>query len=89
MKKCVIKSKTVQQDTVELTAEIRLADENTDVYKRQRLYRPFAPEKLLEAFPASVKKIAVLDRTKEPGAMGEPLYPVSYTHLDVYKRQEV
>ena len=33
-----------------------------------RLYRPFAPEKLLEAFPASVKKIAVLDRTKEPGA---------------------
>ena len=39
-----------------------------------RLYRPFAPEKLLEAIPATAKKIAVLDRTKEPGAMGEPLY---------------
>ncbi len=39
-----------------------------------RLFRPFCPEKLLEAIPASVKKIAVLDRTKEPGSQGEPLY---------------
>ena len=39
-----------------------------------RLYRPFVAEKLSEAIPASVKKIAVLDRTKEPGALGEPLY---------------
>ena len=39
-----------------------------------RLYRPFSAEKLSEAIPASVKKIAVLDRTKEPGALGEPLY---------------
>ena len=39
-----------------------------------RLYRPFAPEKLIEALPASVRKIAVLDRTKEPGSIGEPLY---------------
>ena len=39
-----------------------------------RLYRPFAADKLLAAIPASVKKIAVLDRTKEPGALGEPLY---------------
>ncbi|MGI6334795.1 MAG: pyruvate:ferredoxin (flavodoxin) oxidoreductase [Saccharofermentanales bacterium] len=39
-----------------------------------RLYRPFSIERLLEAIPASVKKIAVLDRTKEPGATGEPLY---------------
>jgi pyruvate-ferredoxin/flavodoxin oxidoreductase len=39
-----------------------------------RLFRPFAAEKLLEAVPDSVKKIAVLDRTKEPGADGEPLY---------------
>ena len=38
------------------------------------LYRPFSIEKLLAAIPASVKKIAVLDRTKEPGATGEPLY---------------
>jgi len=38
------------------------------------LYRPFATEKFLEAIPTSVKKIAVLDRTKEPGSLGEPLY---------------
>ncbi len=39
-----------------------------------RLYRPFVAEKLIEAIPATAKKIAVLDRTKEPGALGEPLY---------------
>ena len=39
-----------------------------------RLYRPFRADRLLEAIPASVKKIAVMDRTKEPGALGEPLY---------------
>ncbi|GHU53881.1 pyruvate-flavodoxin oxidoreductase [Clostridia bacterium] len=38
------------------------------------LYRPFAVGKFLESIPKSVKKIAVLDRTKEPGALGEPLY---------------
>ncbi len=39
-----------------------------------RLFRPFRADKLLEAFPSTVKSIAVLDRTKEPGALGEPLY---------------
>ena len=39
-----------------------------------RLYRPFRADKLLAAIPATAKKIAVLDRTKEPGALGEPLY---------------
>jgi pyruvate-ferredoxin/flavodoxin oxidoreductase len=39
-----------------------------------RLFRPFAADAFLEAIPASVKAIAVLDRTKEPGALGEPLY---------------
>jgi pyruvate-ferredoxin/flavodoxin oxidoreductase len=39
-----------------------------------RLFRPFAIETFVEAIPASVKSIAVLDRTKEPGATGEPLY---------------
>ena len=38
------------------------------------LYRPFAADRLLEAIPATCKSIAVLDRTKEPGALGEPLY---------------
>ena len=39
-----------------------------------RLFRPFCADKLIEAIPATAKKIAVLDRTKEPGAQGEPLY---------------
>ena len=38
------------------------------------LYRPFSPKYLLNVMPKSVKKIAVLDRTKEPGSLGEPLY---------------
>ena len=39
-----------------------------------RLYRPFSAKRLAEAIPATAKKVAVLDRTKEPGALGEPLY---------------
>ncbi|HEX3043350.1 MAG TPA: pyruvate:ferredoxin (flavodoxin) oxidoreductase [Bacillota bacterium] len=39
-----------------------------------RLYRPFSAADFLKALPKSVKKIAVLDRTKEPGSLGEPLY---------------
>ena len=39
-----------------------------------RLYRPFAADKFLAAIPATCKKIAVLDRTKEPSSLGEPLY---------------
>lgn len=46
---------------------------------RVRLYRPFSEKHLLDAVPKTAKKIAVLDRTKEPGAPGEPLY------LDVCK----
>jgi len=59
------------------------AHETVDYLQRQgekvgllkvRLFRPFDANALLEALPASVQKIAVLDRTKEPGADGEPLY---------------
>jgi len=39
-----------------------------------RLYRPFCADKLISVLPSTVKKIAVLDRTKEPGSLGEPLY---------------
>ncbi|MEM0966746.1 MAG: pyruvate:ferredoxin (flavodoxin) oxidoreductase [Verrucomicrobiota bacterium] len=39
-----------------------------------RLFRPFSVERFLQALPATVRRIAVLDRTKEPGAIGEPLY---------------
>ena len=41
---------------------------------RVRLYRPFRADKLIAAIPETAKKIAVLDRTKEPGSQGEPLY---------------
>ena len=54
-----------------------------------RLFRPFAPEKLIQAIPASVKKIAVLDRTKEPGALGEPLYQDVVTALANAGRNEI
>ena len=39
-----------------------------------RLYRPFSAKHFFDVIPKTVKKIAVLDRTKEPGALGEPLY---------------
>ena len=39
-----------------------------------RLYRPFRADKLIAALPKTCKKVAVLDRTKEPGSLGEPLY---------------
>jgi len=44
-----------------------------------RLYRPFAVKQFVEAFPKSVKKVAILDRTKEPGSGGEPMYKDAVT----------
>ncbi|MCR5151511.1 MAG: pyruvate:ferredoxin (flavodoxin) oxidoreductase [Clostridiales bacterium] len=52
-----------------------------------RLYRPFRADKLCAAIPASAKKIAVLDRTKEPGALGEPLYLDVVAALDAEGRK--
>ncbi len=49
-----------------------------------RLYRPFSPEHMIQALPSSVKKISVLDRTKEPGSDGEPLYKDVVTALANY-----
>jgi pyruvate-ferredoxin/flavodoxin oxidoreductase len=55
-----------------------------------RLFRPLATERLLAAIPASVKSIAVLDRTKEHGAVGEPLYQdLVTTLLEAYSRGEI
>ncbi|WP_244834778.1 pyruvate:ferredoxin (flavodoxin) oxidoreductase [Clostridium sp. BJN0001] len=55
-----------------------------------RLYRPFSIEKLLKAVPKTVKKIAVLDKTKEVGAAGEPLYlDVRNAYFDVKDAPEV
>ena len=47
-----------------------------------RLYRPFSAAKFVEAIPATAKKIAVLDRTKEPGSIGEPLFLDTIAALD-------
>ncbi len=52
-----------------------LTNENEKVgVLKVRLYRPFSIEHFIKTLPSTVKKIAVLDRTKEPGAVGEPLY---------------
>ncbi len=61
-------------DTIEETIDyLRAAGEKVGVVK-VRLYRPFCAQALIDAIPDTVKYINVLDRTKEPGAQGEPLY---------------
>ena len=61
-------------DTIDETSDyLTAAGEKVGVVK-VRLYRPFSAEALVAAIPESVKRISVLDRTKEPGALGEPLY---------------
>ena len=61
-------------DTIEETIDyLTAAGQKVGVVK-VRLYRPFSAEALVEAIPETVKQISVLDRTKEPGALGEPLY---------------
>ena len=61
-------------DTAEEVIDYLLAKGEKVGLVKVRLYRPFVAEKLAEAIPATAKKIAVLDRTKEPGSLGEPLF---------------
>ena len=61
-------------DTIEETIDYLNANGGKYGLVKVRLYRPFVAEKLIEAIPDSVKRISVLDRTKEPGSLGEPLY---------------
>ncbi|MCG2726914.1 MAG: pyruvate:ferredoxin (flavodoxin) oxidoreductase [Elusimicrobia bacterium] len=61
-------------DTVEETVNYLNAKNEKVGIVKARLYRPFSQEDLLNAVPKTVKSIAVLDRTKEPGSLGEPLY---------------
>ena len=61
-------------DTVHETVEHLAANGEKVGVIKVRLYRPFPIDAFIAALPKSVKKIAVLDRTKEPGALGEPLY---------------
>jgi len=61
-------------DTVQETLDTLLAKGEKVGLLKVRLFRPFPVDAIAAALPASVKKIAVLDRTKEPGSLGEPLY---------------
>ncbi|MEW5786225.1 MAG: pyruvate:ferredoxin (flavodoxin) oxidoreductase [Pseudomonadota bacterium] len=68
-------------DTAQETVEHLLAQGEKVGLVKVRLYRPFAPDLLLAALPDSVRSVAVLDRCKEPGADGEPLYKDVVTAL--------
>ena len=61
-------------ETLEETIDYLAAQGEKVGVVKVRLYRPFSAKALIEAIPESVKQITVLDRTKEPGAQGEPLY---------------
>jgi pyruvate-ferredoxin/flavodoxin oxidoreductase len=61
-------------DTIEETIDYLVAKGEKVGLIKVRLYRPFSIKHLLDIMPTSVKKITVLDRTKEPGALAEPLY---------------
>jgi pyruvate-ferredoxin/flavodoxin oxidoreductase len=61
-------------DTIEETVDFLNKEGGKFGLVTVRLYRPFCADKLIAAIPDSVKQISVLDRTKEPGSLGEPLY---------------
>ena len=61
-------------ETIEETIDYLVKQGEKVGVVKVRLYRPFSAKHLIEAIPDSVKTISVLDRTKEPGALGEPLY---------------
>ena len=75
----IIISMGAVNDVIEETVDYLNANKQKTGLVKVRLYRPFCADKLLKIIPKTVKKIAVLDRTKEPGSIGEPLY------LDVVK----
>jgi pyruvate-ferredoxin/flavodoxin oxidoreductase len=61
-------------ETIEETVNYLVGQGQSVGLVKVRLYRPFAPEYMFDVIPASAKKVTVLDRTKEPGAIGDPLY---------------
>ncbi len=61
-------------DTIDETIDYLMAAGEKIGVVKVRLFRPFSAKHLIEAIPETVKSITVLDRTKEPGALGEPLY---------------
>ena len=70
----VIVSMGSVNDTIEETIDYLVKGGAKVGVVKVRLYRPFCAEALVEAIPETVKQISVLDRTKEPGSLGEPLY---------------
>ena len=76
-------------DVAEEVIDYMLASGEKVGLVKVRLYRPFCAEKLAEAIPASCKKLAVLDRTKEPGSLGEPLYLDVVTALSMMGRSDI
>ena len=69
-------------ETIEETIEYLNAKGKKYGLIKVRLYRPFDTKRFLEASPKTIKRIAVLDRTKEPGSIGEPLYMDVVAALD-------
>ncbi len=61
-------------DTIEETIDYLMAQGRKVGLVKVRLYRPFSAKHLIAAIPSTVKQISVLDRTKEPGALGDPLF---------------
>ncbi len=77
------------QTAIETTKYLAEQGEKVGVIQ-VRLYRPFSMEHLLHVLPATVKKIAVLDRSKEPGAVGEPMYQdVSATLMEAFNEGKI
>ncbi|PLX91191.1 MAG: pyruvate:ferredoxin (flavodoxin) oxidoreductase, partial [Desulfuromonas sp.] len=68
-------------DTVEELVEYQVSQGEKVGLLKVRLFLPFPTKAFAEAMPASVKKVAVLDRTKEPGSLGEPLYQAVRTAI--------
>jgi len=69
-------------ETAEETVKYLMAQDQQVGVLKVRLYRPFAAADFVESLPASTRAIAVLDRTKEPGSVGEPLYQDVLTALN-------
>jgi pyruvate-ferredoxin/flavodoxin oxidoreductase len=76
-------------DTIDLTVKHLVAKGEKVGAIKVRLYRPFSAEAFVAAVPTSCKKIAVLDRTKEPGSLGEPLYLDVVAALASLDRQNI
>ncbi len=71
--KVIVAMGSVTETALEVVDALNAKGEKVGLVK-VHLYRPFSAKHLMDVIPASVKKVAVLDRTKEPGSIGEPLY---------------